>query len=67
MKALTDTHYALLTLIMCTTILTWKAVELLRWEGSFNGLDFLLVVTISIIGSKTYTHIAALGDRNPNT
>jgi hypothetical protein len=42
---------------MCVAILTWETIEFFKWDGSFNGLDLLVVIAMSIIGAKTYTHI----------
>jgi len=52
-----EKHFSLATLIMCVAILTWETIEFFKWDGSFNGLDLLVVIAMSIIGAKTYTHI----------
>jgi hypothetical protein len=52
-----EKHFSLATLIMCTVIITWEIVEFFKWDGSFNGLDLLVVIAISVIGAKTYSHI----------
>jgi len=52
-----DKHFALVTLILCTATLTWEGVNLFSWDGSFNGLDLLVVITMSIIGTKAYAYI----------
>lgn len=52
-----EKHFSLATLIMCTAILTWEIITFFQWDGSFNGLDLLVVISTSIIGAKTYSHI----------
>jgi len=52
-----DKHLSLVTLIICTAILTGETISLISFDGSFNAIDLLLVIFSSIMAAKTYTHL----------
>jgi hypothetical protein len=54
---MSDKHFTLCAFALSIIVLTLEGVQLFAWDGSFNGLDLLVVILAGAMSARCYKHI----------